>query len=200
MVANNAVNSFIIVLGRLRGESDNDTSWWFGFYNSYKLGESKNIALLGHKLEWNRKITLIMDVQKSIGSLLSLNFTEMDGSGWQMNIVTLSLTSKVELELVATHSFNSVVGTRDFIDDGRHVFNSDFVGLAWGNGAFGWTDGQRMISTIIMILLNHKTSRYLRWISQCNLSLLSLTNKEWTKVNAILIKHQKWVLADSTDF
>ena len=54
-----------------------------------------------------------------------------------MNIVTLSLTSKVELELVATHSFNSVVGTRDFIDDGRHVFNSDFVGLTWGNGAFG---------------------------------------------------------------
>ena len=87
MIPDNAKDSLIVACSLLREElNDNsDLGVWLDGANS--LAKSKDVRAIRIKLESSWLITIIYDIQKSICCLLNLNFTKMNRSVAQINVV-----------------------------------------------------------------------------------------------------------------
>ena len=80
MVSYNAEYSLVVIGGGLWVELDYDPSLRFWLDYPLSLGEWEDIWLVWVKLELSGLITIVDDVEQTVGSVLNLYLSEMDRS------------------------------------------------------------------------------------------------------------------------
>lgn len=104
MVLHKAEYALIVVTSSLWAKCDNDSLRRVRLNNALGQRDREQIALICEKLKARRQVTIVDNIQKTVGCLLSLNFTEMDRLVGELNIVAVSLTLTTELNLISSKS------------------------------------------------------------------------------------------------
>lgn len=92
MVTDHAEYSFIVVLSLLWEELNDDSYLRFGFDNSFSFWECKDIGFVREDLESGGLVTIVDNVQKSVGCLFLLNFSKVDGGSGEGDLVAKAFT------------------------------------------------------------------------------------------------------------
>jgi len=78
VVLDETEDALIVVTTALRGVGDNDALGSVRLNHALGHRERKEVALVSEELEGGGKIAVIDNIQKTVGGLLNLNFSELD--------------------------------------------------------------------------------------------------------------------------
>jgi hypothetical protein len=81
MVLDQTEDALVVVTSALWAESDDYALRGVWLDHTLSHRERVHITLIGEKLKRSWQVAVVHDVEQAVGSLLSLNFTEVDGLG-----------------------------------------------------------------------------------------------------------------------
>lgn len=113
MIAYDTKDSFVIVSAHSWIEVDLDSYEWLSFYNAFRHRKPKTVVFIRNELEADWQIRVVVNVENSVGAAWLLYFTKLDWFDWQLDIITIGFTFAAKIQLIATLSWNFIIGTRN---------------------------------------------------------------------------------------
>mmetsp|Transcript_39543 Transcript_39543/g.38038 ORF Transcript_39543/g.38038 Transcript_39543/m.38038 type:complete len:217 (-) Transcript_39543:475-1125(-) len=122
---------FIVVLGLLRSEGDDDPCLRLGIDRPFNLGERKHVLDVIDELKLSGQFTIIDNVKESVGVGANLDFSEVHRLVGETHIEPRGLPQTRKPYLISSQHFYLVVGAGDHSYEGGDVFNSQLEGIVW---------------------------------------------------------------------
>jgi hypothetical protein len=165
VVLDDAENSLVVVASALWSEVNNDSCRGVWLHCANGLTEGEHVALVCLQLELGWQITVVHDIQNSIGLCLNVNFTEVHRLGTQFNIKTKGASLSSKSKLITTGSTYLEVSTSDNVLDLWRVVKGYRVTSVWSEVGALVTQGNRTVLSIIIHTLNSEGSWHWRGVS-----------------------------------
>ena len=159
MVPNNTENSFIIVLSRLRGESNDNSCLRSRVNYTFFLAEPKNILFITNKLKLGGKFTLVNYIYHSVCLLISLDLSKVNRFTREVNWEPSGYTLARKLHVISSKGFNFKLCARTHSNNLWNVLYLDFEGSSRRNVSLIIIKWESQIFTIICYFFNLKWSR-----------------------------------------
>ena len=102
MILDKTEDTFIVIACPFRAESYDDPLWGMWLNNTLAQWKWEHIAFVTDELEACWKITVVDHIQKTVRSLLHLNFTKLYRFWWEFNAEAIGHTLAAELKFIAT--------------------------------------------------------------------------------------------------